>query len=466
MKRIPLVLLVALVYFSSCRKENIDIDSSASLSFSADTIMFDTVFTAIGSTTKSFTVTNKSSKGTIKLDRIRLAGGSDSNFRLNINGVQSSMVEDVEIFPGDSLYVFVEVTVDPNGANSPMVIEDSIEFHHNNKIQDINLVAFGQDYHLINGEFISSATWYNDKPYLIYNSMAVDSAETLVIEKGCQLHFHHQSSMYVLGSLQVKGTVDEPVVFQGDRLEMGFDNVPGQWGHIRLLVGSFDNSIDYAIIKNAIIGIQVDSFPVIGPSLKLSNSRIENMTAVGLYGLGAKVQANNCSFNNCGQSALELIIGGDYQFYHCTIGNYYAYGNRVAPSVLINNYYEDVNGNYNVRAIENAYFANCIVYGDKEAEIGLDMFPGTEGAFNYRFEKCLLKVDPDMEINESRIVDCLLNQDPFFIDPGLNNFELDTLSVAKDVADITTAQFFPVDLNGISRLSDEGPDLGAFERVE
>jgi hypothetical protein len=451
--------------FSACRKD-IVVDSSAKLIFSTDTIMFDTVFTKIGSTTKFFTVRNQSDKGIISIDKIFLQGGENSNFRLNVNGNESALIGDVELFPGDSIYVFVEVTVDPNNSNSPVIIEDKVIFDHNEKIQDVDLVAFGQNYHKLDGEFDTLHVWHSDKPYLIYNSMGVDSGETLVIEKGCQIYFHHGSSLFVWGTLHVKGSLEEPVIFQGDRLENSFEDVPGQWGHIRFLVGSHSNEIDYAVIKNATIGIQVDSFPDIGPSLKLSNTRIENISAVGLYTLGAKIQASNCVISNCGQSAAQLVIGGTYQFYHCTFGNYYAYGNRVTPTVLLNNWYEDVHGNINVRAIDNAYFSNCIIYGDKEGELGFDMYPGTLGSFQYTFENCLMRIDPDMEYVENRFLNCILNEDPFFMDPLENEYQLDTLSVAKDVADPTTAQFYPADLEGNSRFEDVGPDIGAYERVE
>ena len=106
--------IVFLVITFSCRKEEFITDSGTKLSFSVDTVMFDTVFTTIGSTTKRFKIYNKYNK-TISVSSIYLANGNSSNFRLNIDGQQSNSVSDVEVLANDSLYIFVEVTVDPNG---------------------------------------------------------------------------------------------------------------------------------------------------------------------------------------------------------------------------------------------------------------------------------------------------------------------------------------------------------------
>ncbi|MCF8370566.1 MAG: hypothetical protein K9H64_03015 [Bacteroidales bacterium] len=464
LKRFSIILIPVLAILFSCQKENVINNKDITLEFSTDTIMFDTVFTEIGSTTKRFTVKNPEN-GTITIDEIKLAGGDNSIFRLNVNGIVANTVEDMEIRGKDSIFIFVEVSTDSTHENLPMVREDSILFRVHDSEQQVKVIAFGQDYILKKREFLTTQTWTAELPYLIFDYIVVDSLQTLTIEEGCQLHFHHQASLYVLGTLIVKGSVNNPVVFQGDRLEYMYDDVPGQWGYIHLVSGSHDNEIDYAVIKNAIIGIQVDTFFNTAPTLVISNTKIENMNAVGLYAQGAKIQASNCVFSNCGQYSAALAIGGDYQFYHCTFGNYWSYSNRVTPSVIINNYYEDVNENIHIRPIENAYFANCIIYGNRENEIGLDMYKfSSQEMFNYRFENCLLKTDTVLPDN--RQINCLVNEDPNFLNPFNGNLELDTLSAAKNVADYTTATFYPYDIKGNSRLADGGADIGAYERIE
>jgi len=211
-----IILLVLLISAIACNRDQLDPDPEARPSFSTDTITFDTIFTTIGSATMNFKIYNRSNRPMI-IRSITLAGGNNSFFKLNIDGVSSSSQQDVEIPPDDSLFIFVAVTVDPTNSNNPVVIKDSIIFNTNGVFQDVKLIAYGQDVHLINGDIIGTQTWTNDKPYLIYNSMAVDTGQILTIEEGTQIFFHRNSSMILWGRLLVNGTWGKPVIFQNDR---------------------------------------------------------------------------------------------------------------------------------------------------------------------------------------------------------------------------------------------------------
>ena len=189
---------IFVLFLISCEREEIITDPDVRLNFSSDTVLFDTVFTSIGSTTKQLKVYNPYDQK-VRISSVYLAIGDESNFRLNINGIRNNNVNDIDIPAKDSIYIFIEVTIDPTGVNTPMVVEDSIIFITNGNQQDVDLLAWGQDMHLINGEIISSQTWINDKPYLIYNSMMVDTGYTLTIEEGTEIYFHRNSSMLVFG---------------------------------------------------------------------------------------------------------------------------------------------------------------------------------------------------------------------------------------------------------------------------
>ncbi len=465
---IPYLVVVALIAgFLACERLELYRNPDASIRFSADTVFFDTIFTTFGSTTKQVRVRNPYDQP-VEISYIRLAGGDNSVFRLNIDGYQSNAVNNIEIPPKDSIYIFVEVTIDPNNADSILLIKDSIVFSTNGNIQDVNLMAWGQDVHLIDGEELPTQTWINDKPYLIIHSMMVDTSETLTIEEGVRLHFHKNSRLFVAGTIIVNGTLENPVIFEGDRLEQLYKDIPGQWDGIWLLPGSRDNRFNYAIIKNAVIGIESDTLGnLLNPNLKLSNTIIKNMSAVGILGLGTTIHANNCEISECGQFAIALLIGGRYEFYHCTVANYWGlFTTRSTPAVVLNNYYEDINGNIQVRPIEKAIFGNCIIYGNRESEFEIDQYPGSE--LNFKLSHCISKIDVkefDLE-DEDRFVNYYNYKDPKFISVRDNNYQLDTLSPAKDKGSLNFAFPFPVDLNGENRLSDDGPDIGAYERIE
>lgn len=406
-----------------------------------------------------------------------MAGGDNSPFRLNINGVGGNEDHDVIISSGDSIFIFVEATIDPTGQNNPMVIKDSIVFELKSIIQDVNLIAFGQDFHVFDGEVVTTQNWRNDKPYLIYHSILVDSLETLSIDPGCRIYFHKGSSLFVKGTLNVKGTLEEPVKFLGDRLEHDYDDEPGQWGAwtvlddqskylyggLHFLKGSRDNTIDYAVIKNANKGIQLDSLGFSGnPMLILTNSIIENMSLNCIDARTSNLKAINCIFASSGSYSVALRFGGNYEFYHCTVGNYFSsrFSIRKEPSLILNNYYTYGSTVY-AYDLTKADFANCIIYGAMEDEIILNQMDAT--VFNYRFQNCVLKTNSSLYSKNPEFLGSIFNKDPMFSDISKNSYSIDSLSPAKNIGDRNIATKFPTDLIGNSRLLDDGPDLGALE---
>ncbi|MBA7563092.1 hypothetical protein ES708_04745 [subsurface metagenome] len=460
-------LLLIVSIFILCERDNLITDPNAKLSFSHDTILFDTVFTTIGSTTKQLKVYNRHTRD-IEIASVYMAGGDQSNFRLNIDGLSSYHAENILIRESDSIFIFVEVTIDPVAQNNPLVVQDSIVFITNGNVQDIDLVAWGQDVHLINSEIIKTQTWTNDKPYLIYNSMLVDTPETLTINEGTRIYFHRNSTLYVSGTLIVSGTLEEPVTFQGDRLESMYEYIPGQWGGMYFINGSQNNRIDYAEIKNAVTGIHLGNLysEDAPPTLELSNTIITHMNYAGVSSIGATISAYNCVVSDCGFYCAVLTTGGRYDFNHCTFANYWGYSNRITPSVIITNFY-NLNDTLFRGQLVNAGFGNCIIYGDKMTEIGFDFLEGV-GDYNYKFDFCLLKVDTSkLDISNSEYFNNIfVNTNPGFFSYNDFNFQLDTLSYAKDKGSIETAVKFPLDIFQQSRIEDAGPDLGAYERIE
>lgn len=456
-------LLIMLFTFSACKKENLYEEGDVDLGFSTDTLSFDTVFTSIGSATQWLKVYNPSDKK-LKIDRIEIAGGSQSRFVMNVDGVPGPVVEAVEIAGKDSLFIFVRVNIDPNMQHTPLVVEDMIRFSTNGNQQQVQLVAWGQDAHfyrkaVLQGDWV----WENDKPHVIYDWIIVDSASSLTIKEGTRVYLHAYSvlAVNVAGTLIVSGTIDEPVHFRGDRLEAAYQDVPGQWGRIWLSPGSVNNVIDYAIIENGQVGIQADTLgnsP--NPTLLLRNSIIRNMSVAGLLLQGSKAEVSNSLITDCGEFAVLLNIGGEYDFRHCTIGNYYNFGVRQTPSLVLNNYYL-FEGDTIARDLGDVYFGNCIFWGRNQEEMLFDRTP--RAAFDYVFDHCLFRTE--MTANDpASFLNCLKNQDPLFVDPNEGDFRLSPASPAIDAGSSAIASGIPIDLFGNTRLPE--PDLGAIEYQE
>ena len=496
MNRIYLSMLAALLFLTfACKKDVLITDSAATITLSADTITFDTIFTTIGSVTRVFKVYNPHNSE-IEISSIYLAGGNSSNFRINVDGVKATEVKNVRIPKKDSLYVFVEVTLDPLNQNLPLIVKDSVVFITNGNEQDVKLIAFGQDVHLINAEMIETETWINDKPYLIYDWMGIDSNNVLTIEEGVKIYLHNYSNIIVWGQINVQGTRENPVIFEGDRFDQGYDRSAGRWSSIIILPGSTGNVIDYAIIKNPTVGIQVGHYYYEGttPELEIKNTVIQNAAAFGIYALNADILAYNTIIADCDVSAVALTMGGKYNFYHCTISNqgafYWAagegfYRGRSGPSVILTNYFDYVTADstynvitkYNTNDLIEANFVNSIITGTKytKNEVFAKEYEEEKFDFNFKFDHCIVKdvVDSVLEQYPGSFTNWMDSVYARFVNDSLLNgdydFMLDTLSPAKDAGDpsvFATHPFLRYDFNGNRRDDDDAPDLGAMERKE
>lgn len=456
-----------------CRPERNYIETGdAVLGFSQDTVFFDTIITTVGTITKSFRIYNPHSRF-IRIDDIRLAGGQASVFRINVDGTPGFEFENYEIAPGDSMYVFVEATLNENNSPDLLRIQDSVTFSVNGNFQDVDLIAWGQDVHFLRDSVLDySTTWTADKPYLIIDGILVDTLQTLTIEEGTTIYMHRDAGIYVKGTLNLNGSLEAPITIQGDRLEYDYREIPGQWGFIYFAPGSESNVINYTNIYNGTIGLWADSVVTFDdPVLTVSNTEINRMSYDGILARGTTVEAWNTVIGDCGNSCVELLYEGSYSFTHCTFANFWPTGfsNRKTPSVQIANYfaYEDENGEVIVEArdIEKADFLNCIIYGNRTNEVIVSRAP--EGLLDYRFHWCLTKIDVEeydytIDPNFFAITN---NENPQF-DTIRYSYELDTLSPAQNKGLLEYALEFQLDKKGDFRTGDGLPDLGAFERIE
>jgi hypothetical protein len=459
------LVLLSSSLFISCKKDTITTNPADKLSFSTDTLTFDTVFTSLGSTSLYFTVHNPNDQK-ISVSNIRLAGGDLSIYRLNIDGFQTNEISDIEIPAHDSIYVFVAVTIDPTNENNPFVMYDSVMFETNGNVQSVVLQAWGQNAHFFYGEIIGTQEWFDDKPYVIIHSILVDSNETLTINAGCRIYMHADSRFYVYGTLKVLGQIHDSVQFRGDRLEYYYIDDPGNWEGIHLLRSSHDNEFNYAVIKEAIVGIRVDSLKeTSAPKLTLRNSVIKYTLSSGILGITSDIYAENSLVFSCGEWNAQLEFGGNYEFQNCTFANYSnTVINHQRPVVRMSNYYyyQDDQGDHYLPADLDASFTNCIVYGSLENE--LDRDARNESQFNYTFDHCNLKLADSIDFsaphNVTHFLNVQKNQDPKFKDVSYekDDYHIDAGSPCIN-AGMDNLIFF--DLDGKSRISPF--DIGCYE---
>lgn len=446
--------------FFGCKK--INSFSDGNLDFSADTIVFDTVFTTIGSTTKQLKLYNPASR-TLQVSEVELMGREDSPFRINLDGISADYFENIEIEGKDSLFMFIEVTLQVNGAILPMIIEDSIRFRTNGKDQYVQLAVWGQDayFHYSNfqtNEFdLNEGTWPNDKPHVIYGAAVVDSAKTLTIPAGTQIHMHKNALLYVYkGSLHIEGTLNNEVEIKGDRLEMDYQNVTGQYYGLYFHQAQA-SSIEYAIIKNGISGIHLYSTDInnVGYTLTLRNSIIQNHARYGVFLYsGAKVKAENCIIHKNGFHSLLVLEGGDFNFNHCHL---LGYGGASTPAVGISNFYTDYsNATLNIGSINEGKITNSVIHGNLQNEFVLDTIYDPMVNLSFDMQNNLFKLE-DIPA-ESFFQNMYWNTNPDFTDIQLSDYTYPSTSILNSNG-IVSSLF--TDILGNPR--NNPPDIGAFE---
>ncbi|MES1222390.1 MAG: right-handed parallel beta-helix repeat-containing protein [Bacteroidota bacterium] len=465
MKILTGLTLFLFIVFSACRKDSFISSADARVRITVDTLKYDTVFTSTGSITQSFKIVNENNQK-LKVSSVKLMGAA-SSYSINVDGTSGPAVNDLEINANDSMYVFVQVNVNPDANNLPFVIRDSIQVSINGKNNLVQLEAWGKNAHFLRDKQVSSDEhWDNDLPYVILGYLYVGPGKTLTINKGCRIYAHADAAIIVDGTLKVAGEKDtiDRVYFRGDRLDDPYKDYPASWPGIYFRTTSQDNVLNFAVIKNAYqaIALQDPSIDA-NPKLTLNESIIDNAYDAGIISLNSSVKATNCLISNCGKN-LVLAQGGNYQFTHCTVASYSnSYILHKDPVLYLSNYI--VVNNAPVTKDLTAVFTNNIFWGDygsvdDEVVTGKD-----DGAlFNVSFDSNIWKVK-----TQPTGIDPLVNaisQAPGFDSIDVNkkyyNFHLktDPLSPAIDAGTNTSNT---IDLDGKPRPVGQ-PDLGCYEK--
>lgn len=500
---IPIFLL--LILWSSCRKDFEYDTNTGNLTFSKDTVYLDTVFSNIGSSTYSLTVYNNS-KTDINIPSITLENGINSSYRLNVDGIAAKTFNNIPLLAKDSLFIFIETTFNSATVNeNEFLYTDALLFESTGENQRIPLITLVKDAvflypsKLTNGsneevvleinedrEEISvdgfsltneQLNFTNEKPYVIYGYACVPKDKIATIAAGTRIHFHNNSGILVKdgASININGelstdeaVLENEVIFEGDRLEPEFANVPGQWGTLWLADGSINNTIDYLTIKNATVGIYVASNKTLSsPTLVIKNTQIYNSQEINLWAKTAIVNGENLVLGGAEKASLYCSLGGNYSFIHTTIANYWNSSFRENSALQIDNFKTLEDGTVRTKDLAQANFTNCIIDGNRFSELFLNS--NDSKTFNFNFSNCLIKNEENSSnqlydyANANFYKNIILNKEPDFIDPTKNNFKIGGESDAINKGSTEAAILVPTDILGANRVNN--PSIGAYQLI-
>lgn len=462
-------------------------DRSSTLSFSCDTVAFDTLITTIPSSTKTLTVYNRGDKG-LHINEVRLEAGAASPFRINVDGQDISRTADnraadFEVRRRDSILVRIEVTVPELENDDIAALSDVLTFTLESGVaQRVPLIVSGRNAFFLQGVTLTSDTLFTSRrPIIVYDSLVVAPDVTLTLDAGTQLLFHEKAGLIVHGTLVALGTQEAPVVLRGDRTDhmfdyLPYDRLPSRWEGLTFTLESRDNRLDYLDLHGGTYGIRCDSTGIEPLKLTLTNSRLHNLGGHGLELRHCRAEIANSEISNTlGHCA--YVVGGDAQFVHCTLAQFYPLSADRGYAIEIVNH--DSMGFF---ALERADFINCVATGYAEDVVMMpplnrDEMPSDAAnlPINYRFLHCFLTTEvPDDELYTSRFINCRLdsldadiNREKHFQLFDSHNFIYDFTPVEaspiRNFADSTFTAPYPLDRLGRSRSTDNAPDAGCYE---
>lgn len=443
------------------------------LRLSADTVSFDTVFSTIGATTAWVTVYNPN-KHSVLLDRVYMESNGSRGFRMSLDGDTGTVFQQVIVPARDSLYLFVSLTAPLQHSDIPELLEDAICFESGGLRKKLSLRAWSWDAVLWKGKTLTADTVLTgNKPFLIYDSLVVAEGVTLTMQEGVRLYMHDGAKVDVYGTLLAYGSPEKPVEFQGDRLDKVFSGLPyrffpGQWEYIRLAGSSVGNELNHVRISGGYYGIIADSSSVSSRKLKLTNAVVHNVVYSCLLSVSNHIEVGNSRFTNSGDHTV-LLLGGRYDFIHCTLANYMWLTSRNGLTLVLANYLTDNNDIVQPYPLE-AEFKNCLISGSFLNEIGFVVASDTSITRSTAFRYCLIRTPQPVGAYTDRNI--TTSQEAGFLKLGYESdgyavdFHLKSGVQAQNAGSPDYAQAFPLDLSGQSRLSDHAPDIGCYEIKE
>ena len=476
MNKVRLCLLALLFgVLTGCQDDDsFSTNVSNILSFTADTVRLDTVFSAVPTTTRTFWVHNESGDG-IRCTNIRLQRGNQSGFRVNVDGVylgaeSGYQTSDVEIRKGDSIRVFVELTSAMNGKDKPYLVEDNLLFRLESGVtQQVNLNAYSWDAIKYRDVHIrKDTTLTGDKPIIVYGKLTVEENATLTLAAGTTLYFHDGGGIDVYGRLCSEGEAGKEVILRGDRVDWMFDYLPydlmsGLWSGVHFYGSSYDNVMEFTDLHSAFNGIVCDSANVEKQKLTLKNMTVHNCQGTGLGATNCKVTAENCQFTNTLYECVD-IKGGDVTLNHCTLAQFYPFDSNRRPAL---SYHSTAN-----MPLLRMDCINSIVTGYPEDVVN-GATENEEIPFNYRFISSILRT-PKVE-DAAHVIDVIFENvedtasiqgEKHFklvdLDRQHYDFHLDPGSPAVNKGNTE----YPVSNDRDGKTRDGQPDIGCFEEIK
>ena len=426
------IAIIAVLLTACTDSDSFTTSTGNRLTFSEDTICFDTLFSTVPSATQTFWVHNESSDG-IRILTARLERSNQSGYRVNVDGTYLDPVgSDFEVRKGDSILVFVEITTRENRSEEPQLVEDNLIFTLESGVeQRVNLRTYSWDAQMVGDLVVCQDTIIESRVPIIVNGQGirVEEGATLTL-RNTEFYFHDGAGIEAHGNVMA-----ENCLFRGDRLDrmfsyLPYDRISGQWRGISLSSANSYNQFVDCEIRNAVDAVVCDS-----TTLFLYNTVVHNSSGVGLSARHSTVVIDYCQFSNTFGDCLGLF-GCEATIQHSTLAQFYPFSaNRGYALHFVN-----------TELPMTLVCTNTLVTGYADDVVQGEV-SDTAVVFDYRFADCLLRTP---EVEDSVRFERIIWETPEDSVQGKQHFR--TVDEENLYYDFTIDSISPAFQNAIGRI--------------
>ena len=426
------IAIIAVLLTACTDSDSFGTSTGNRLTFSEDTICFDTLFSTIPSATQTFWVRNERGDG-IRIQTARLERSNQSGYRVNVDGTYLDPVgSDFEVRKGDSILVFVEITTRENHEDGPQLVEDNLIFTLESGVeQRVNLRTYSWDAQKVADLVISQDTTIESYVPILVNGQGIRVEEGVTLTlRNTDFYFHDGAGIEAHGNI-----VAENCLFRGDRLDrmfsyLPYDRISGQWKGICLLSVDGQNVFTDCEIRNAVDAIMCDS-----TTLYLYNTVVHNNSGEGLFARHSTIVVDYCQFSNAFGDCLGLY-GCEAIVEHSTLAQFYPFSaNRGFALHFVNT---ELPMTLVCRNTLVTGYADDVVSGEAT---------DTTVVFDYRFADCLLRTP---EVDDSVRFERIIWETPKDTVQGKQHFR--TIDEDNLYYDFALDSISPALLNDIGRI--------------
>ena len=231
-------------------------------------------------------------------------------------------------------------------------------------------------------------------------------------------------------------------------------------------------------IHSGTYGLRAKATDIDRHKLVMQASQIHNVDEDALQLTACRASFVNSLFTNAGGHCVD-ILGGQMDFLHCTIANFYPWKSERGTALHIANYMEEENTLYPLMGVN---FINCIITGSKDDELEGTVVEKSDTAdwseyAQYTFAHSLINSrgeahTPDT-LHFTHITwehrDSTSYASSNFADIDHSNFvydfHLDSLSIARGIATDAYLDIAPYDKDEKPRPS-SNPDAGCYQYTD